>query len=294
MPCRFAGRPFDLGVKGSGATPLTRRNDRVEVHAHHAWHRRDQRQDDGDAVRGDAGDRRALQRGADPGRGAGRRRGTGRPVAGRGGRLLGRDAGGDGWTVRGNEGIVRRFLHPRRRLEGGGDRVGQAAAGLPGHQGRGPPGAEHRRVPAGQRVDRQGAGVARAHGSALRTLEAVWRMESARIVGALARYTRDFSLAEDVAQEALAEALVAWERDGEPADPVGWLLATARRRAIDAFRRRSALDERYQLVARETGTSAEMPWDPDRIDDDILALIFIACHPVLAAEARVALTLRTV
>ena len=136
--------------------------------------------------------------------------------------------------------------------------------------------------------------MARAHGSALRTLEAVWRMESARIVGALARYTRDFPLAEDVAQEALAEALVAWERDGEPADPVGWLLATARRRAIDAFRRRSALDERYQQVAPETETSVEMPWDPDRIDDDILALIFIACHPVLAADARVALTLRTV
>ena len=136
--------------------------------------------------------------------------------------------------------------------------------------------------------------MARAHGSALRTLEAVWRMESARIVGALARYTRDFPLAEDVAQEALAEALVAWERDGEPADPVGWLLATARRRAIDAFRRRSALDERYQQIGRDTEMAEEIPWDPDRIDDDILALIFIACHPVLSAEARVALTLRTV
>jgi len=119
-------------------------------------------------------------------------------------------------------------------------------------------------------------------------------MESARIVGALARYTRDFPLAEDVAQEALAEALVVWERDGEPADPVGWLLATARRRAIDAFRRRSALDERYQQIGRDTEMAEEIPWDPDRIDDDILSLIFIACHPVLSAEARVALTLRTV
>jgi RNA polymerase sigma factor (sigma-70 family) len=119
-------------------------------------------------------------------------------------------------------------------------------------------------------------------------------MESARIVGALARYTRDFPLAEDVAQEALAEALVAWERDGEPADPVGWLLATARRRAIDAFRRRSALDERYQRLAEAGAVHEELPWDPDRIDDDILALIFIACHPVLSPEARVALTLRTV
>ena len=77
--------------------------------------------------------------------------------------------------------------------------------------------------------------------SARRAVEAVWRIESARIVGALARYTGDFGLAEDVAQEAVAEALVTWSRDGAPANPVGWLLATARRRAIDSFRRRSAL-----------------------------------------------------
>jgi RNA polymerase sigma factor (sigma-70 family) len=125
-------------------------------------------------------------------------------------------------------------------------------------------------------------------------------------VGALARYTGSFELAEDVAQEALAEALVAWSREGEPANPVGWLLATARRRAIDAFRRRTALDERYaELAGRlDEGQSSagaifprERPdatWDPDRIDDDVLALIFIACHPVLSPEARVALTLRVV
>ena len=85
--------------------------------------------------------------------------------------------------------------------------------------------------------------------SARRAVEAVWRIESARIVGALARYTGDFELAEDVAQEAVAEALVSWSRDGAPANPVGWLLATARRRAIDSFRRRSALDERYAMLA---------------------------------------------
>ncbi|MEV4410318.1 sigma-70 family RNA polymerase sigma factor [Catellatospora sp. NPDC049609] len=142
---------------------------------------------------------------------------------------------------------------------------------------------------------------------ARRAVEAVWRIESARIVGALARYTGDFALAEDVAQEAVAEALVAWSRDGSPRDPVGWLLASARRRAIDAFRRRSARDERYAALARrlgEGGTSSglntpaqdpgDLPWDPDRVDDDVLALIFIACHPVLSPEARVALTLRAV
>ncbi|MER8184988.1 sigma-70 family RNA polymerase sigma factor [Kitasatospora sp. NPDC094015] len=142
---------------------------------------------------------------------------------------------------------------------------------------------------------------------ARRAVEAVWRIESARIVGALARYTGDFALAEDVAQEAVAEALVAWARDGAPASPVGWLLSTARRRAIDQFRRRSALDERYaQLAGRltEGGASSgaaepperanDLPWDPDRVEDDVLALMFVACHPVLSPEARVALTLRAV
>src|ERR1700761_7210344 len=80
---------------------------------------------------------------------------------------------------------------------------------------------------------------------------AVWRIESARIVGALARYTGDFALAADLAQEALAEALVSWPRDGVPGSPAGWLLPVGRRRAIDAFRRRSALDERYAAFARD-------------------------------------------
>jgi RNA polymerase sigma factor (sigma-70 family) len=138
---------------------------------------------------------------------------------------------------------------------------------------------------------------------------AVWRIESARIVGALARYTGDFALAEDLAQEALAEALVTWPRDGAPRNPAGWLLTVGRRRAIDAFRRRAALDERYATLARglregdaaserpgaaPAGDGADLLWDPDRIDDDVLALMFISCHPVLSREAQVALTLRVV
>nr|WP_236046611.1 DUF6596 domain-containing protein [Streptacidiphilus fuscans] len=132
-------------------------------------------------------------------------------------------------------------------------------------------------------------------------------MESARIVGALARYTGQFELAEDVAQEALAEALVGWARDGVPANPVGWLLTAARRRAVDSFRRRAARDERYALLANPLaegqassgaaqppeGTD-DLPFDPDQVDDDVLALMFVACHPVLSPEARVALTLRAV
>jgi RNA polymerase sigma factor (sigma-70 family) len=144
--------------------------------------------------------------------------------------------------------------------------------------------------------------VSVAFGSGRQAVEAVWRIESARIVGTLARFTGDFALAEDLAQEALAEALVTWPRDGVPSNPAGWLLTVGRRRAIDTFRRRSALDERYAVLAREwsedgaagTGDPSEsgLLWDPDRIHDDVLALMFIACHPVLSREARVTLTLR--
>ena len=156
----------------------------------------------------------------------------------------------------------------------------------------------------------QAGGRADDGAASRRTVEAVWRIESSRIVGALARYTNDFALAEDVASEALAEALVSWPRDGIPRDPTAWLLATGRRRAIDAFRRRSGRDERYAVLARdlgdggavtggpgtqrEPGPDADLLWDPDRIDDDRLALLFVACHPVLSKEARVALTLRVV
>ncbi|MBN9239034.1 MAG: RNA polymerase subunit sigma-24 [Micrococcales bacterium 70-64] len=122
-------------------------------------------------------------------------------------------------------------------------------------------------------------------------------MESARIVGALARYTGDFALAEDVAQDALAEALVSWAVDGVPREPAGWLLTTGRRRAIDAFRRRAARDERYALLARDLEhdvPGADSLFAPGAIDDDVLALLFVACHPVLSKEARLALTLRVV
>ncbi|QBI21938.1 sigma-70 family RNA polymerase sigma factor [Egibacter rhizosphaerae] len=139
---------------------------------------------------------------------------------------------------------------------------------------------------------------------------AVWRIESARIVGALARYTGDVALAEDVAQEALAEALVAWPRDGVPHNPAGWLTTVGRRRAIDTFRRRAALDERYAALAHQLGeggaasggspassgaaSEGALLFDPDRVDDDVLALAFTACHPALSPEAQVALTLRVI
>jgi predicted RNA polymerase sigma factor len=143
-------------------------------------------------------------------------------------------------------------------------------------------------------------------GTGREAVEAVWRIESARIVGTLARVTGDFTLAEDLAQEAFAEALVAWPRDGVPANPAGWLLTVGRRRAVDTFRRGVALDARYAALARDLGEGGvasgadgvraepELLWDPDRVDDDVLALMFVACHPVLSPEAQVALTLRVV
>ncbi|MGN6324835.1 RNA polymerase sigma factor [Pseudolysinimonas sp.] len=127
-----------------------------------------------------------------------------------------------------------------------------------------------------------------AHGS----VAAVWRTESARIVATLARVVGDFSVAEDLAQDALAEALVAWPRDGVPENPGAWLTAVAKRRAIDGWRRRSRLDERYAAIAHDLSETADDEWKP--IPDDVLRLIFTACHPVLAREAQVALTLRVV
>jgi RNA polymerase sigma factor (sigma-70 family) len=152
-------------------------------------------------------------------------------------------------------------------------------------------------------MDPEGAGLAGGDGPAVsrverQAVEAVWRIESARIVAALARFTGDFALAEDLAQEALAQALVTWPRDGVPRSPAGWLLTVGKRRAVDAYRRRAALDERYAALAHALGEGgvpgADELGDPDRVDDDTLALIFIACHPVLSREAQVALTLRVV
>lgn len=125
-----------------------------------------------------------------------------------------------------------------------------------------------------------------------RTVEAVWRIEGLRIVASVAKMTGDLGLAEDVAQEALLEALGSWPRDGIPSNPGAWLTAVAKRRVIDAWRRRERLHERYAAIAHTLDEATDDEWQP--IDDDVMLLIFTACHPALSRESQVALTLRVV
>lgn len=135
--------------------------------------------------------------------------------------------------------------------------------------------------------------------AAHRAIEAVWRLESARIIAGLTGLLRDVGLAEELAQDALVAALEQWPADGIPANPGGWLMLTARHRAIDRIRRNERLAGKLNLLGRELetgphGAPAEFDevLDEGRIDDDLLRLMFISCHPVLSTEARIALTLR--
>ena len=130
--------------------------------------------------------------------------------------------------------------------------------------------------------------------SAGATVDAVWRIESARVIATLARLTGDLGLAEDLAQDALVAALEQWPQTGVPRNPAAWLTTVAKRRAIDGWRRSAALRERYGTIARELEAHVDDVDPDDVLRDDVLRLIFVACHPVLHAEARVALTLRLV
>lgn len=125
-----------------------------------------------------------------------------------------------------------------------------------------------------------------------RRVAAIWRIEGARIVAALARVVGNLGTAEDLAQDALVEAVEQWERDGVPRNPGAWLTAVAKRRAIDGWRREQRLGEKYRLLAADLDEVADDVWEP--IDDDVLRLVFAACHPVLSREAQVALTLKVV
>jgi RNA polymerase sigma factor (sigma-70 family) len=131
-----------------------------------------------------------------------------------------------------------------------------------------------------------------------RAIDAVWRIEAARLIAGLARMVRDVGLAEDLAHDALVAALESWPESGVPDKPGAWLMATAKRRAIDLLRRKALLERKHEelgreLDARQERTMADLEAGvDDDIGDDLLRLIFTSCHPILSTEARVALTLR--
>src|ERR1043165_264217 len=133
-----------------------------------------------------------------------------------------------------------------------------------------------------------------------RTIEAVWKIESTRLIAAIARVTRDIGVAEELAHDALVAALERWPEEGIPENPAAWLMTAAKRRAIDSLRRGQMLVQKHEEIARELqvqqqrlGEAMDEALD-QVIDDDVLRLIFTACHPVLAMEGRVALTLRLI
>src|ERR1700745_2511388 len=130
-------------------------------------------------------------------------------------------------------------------------------------------------------------------------IDAVWRIESARLIAGLARIAGDVGLAEDLAQDALVAALEQWPRSGVPDNPGAWLMATAKHRAIDQLRRKILLERKHEELGREVAVrEMEVPdlvsAIDDNIGDDLLRLVFISCHPVLSTEARAALTLRLI
>jgi RNA polymerase sigma-70 factor (ECF subfamily) len=130
-----------------------------------------------------------------------------------------------------------------------------------------------------------------------RAIHAVWRIESAKLIASLARMVRDVGLAEELAQDALVAALEAWPGTGVPDNPAAWLMATARRRAIDELRRGRRLERKHEELGQELGEREKIAPDLDAaidedVGDDLLRLVFVSCHPVLPTEARVALTLR--
>lgn len=128
-----------------------------------------------------------------------------------------------------------------------------------------------------------------------RTIDAIWRMESAKLIAGLTRMVRDVALAEDLAQDALLIALERWPETGIPDNPGGWLMTTAKRRAIDFMRRNKLRDQKYGEIGRTSPLYTEDDVDQaldGEISDDLLRLIFMTCHPVLSQDARVALTLR--
>ena len=134
-------------------------------------------------------------------------------------------------------------------------------------------------------------------GDSSAAIEAVWRLESTRLIAALVRIVRDVGLAEDLAQDALVAALAQWPDSGIPSNPAAWLMTTAKRRAIDQFRRSERQDRSYAAVLRDQGGEEFVPdfaAAVDHVEDDVLRLMFVCCHPSLTTDAQTTLTLKLV
>ena len=143
----------------------------------------------------------------------------------------------------------------------------------------------------------EGSSTSSSKGSINGAIDAVWRIESPRLIAGLARIVRDVGIAEDLAQDALVAALEQWPKSGVPDNPGAWLMAAAKHRAIDHFRRNTLLERKHEELGREFATREMVVPDltsalDDDVGDDLLRLVFVSCHPVLSTEARVALTLR--
>src|SRR5713226_5461526 len=143
----------------------------------------------------------------------------------------------------------------------------------------------------------KGSSQGSINGSTNGAIDAVWRIESPRLIAGLARIVRDVGIAEDLAQDALVAALEQWPKSGVPDNPGAWLMAAAKHRAIDHFRRNTRLERKHEELGRELATREMVVPDltsalDDDVGDDLLRLVFVSCHPVLSTEARVALTLR--
>src|SRR5438105_6738177 len=274
--CRFRPCPFVVRVEGGGAAAARsdRRRDEVRGADLHRLDRvgRDAAgpgRQDLPGVRGDlAGARRDRRRAA--------------PAGGhddRGSRPRRQDDD-DRRAVRGDEGAARRLLRPRLREPRRGDRVRRPHPGGASRRGRG-----------------QAAGGAIA-AVEKREIARLFREEWGRAVAALVHSLRDVDLAEDAVQEAFVVALRRWPRDGVPANPGAWILVTARNRAIDRLRRERRGSEKLEELARllpaaeAAGPEGAEEDDVDEIPDERLSLVFMCCHPALALEAQVPLTLR--
>ena len=222
----------------------------------------------------------------------------------RAGFLHRRQSHGYRWAVRRGERGYRRLLDHSGALAGRSHRMGQAGTDVQQRDHRSAADSRNGRFPRRRAESSRRLRAASERGcwngvsDTQKAIEAVWKIESTRLIAGIARVTRDIGIAEELAQDALVAALERWPEEGIPEKPAAWLMTAAKRRAIDSLRRGRMLEQKHGEIGRELefqqrrlGEAMDQALD-QVIDDDVLRLIFTACHPVLAVEGRVALTLR--